>query len=188
MLDIEIVTPEQAQTWIDAGIHARYDNGGMTPSFTKDGCLDMFKLELGQRLLVVLGTDNGEVLDGALALHAVVRFGKPVECAVMRVPDLHSYRMKEWEALPRGWAFLKMAPEHRPQFARKLGEELTSQKAKPEIRIPCRNEKAKAEIVAWFEALMEEHGIDAYEGIAGVFEENAELWRETGSVYPEGAG
>jgi hypothetical protein len=56
---------------------------------------------------------------------------------------------------------------------------------KSEIRIPCRNEKVKAEILAWFTALREEHSVGEEEGIVGVFETNADLWRETGSVYPK---
>lgn len=51
--------------------------------------------------------------------------------------------------------------------------------------IETRNTEAAHAIAEWFTALMQEHGVDADEGIAGVLETNADLWKETGNVYPQ---
>jgi len=125
MLSIETVTPEMAQEWLDAGIHERY--GADIYAILQDKEYDrtlssqgerLYRLELGERLRIVLLTDTNEVYDGALQLHALVCHGKPVECAVVRAPSARMIRRPTFADLPTDWGWGNVPNQHRPEYAR----------------------------------------------------------------------
>lgn len=118
MLSFEIVTPKQAELWCEQ-VDKRYESmkffeGHRVEHMAED-------LKNGWRPQITINTTTGELFDGAFAVRAIADHGKPVECAVARLPEDPKWKYPNtrgvFSKLPKLWQFLKMANEDRPPFA-----------------------------------------------------------------------